>query len=297
MQQTLSIAVLAGVGGMLGWGFADFFAKKTIDAIGDMVSLVWAHVFGTIAFLIVPACQLAFGGSISLPDTGQGWALLVFFGALQAAVYLLVYRGFGKGQLGVLNPVFSSFSGLTALLSILVFGEAVSGGQLFALCVIFAGIMVINLDFRALRMRQLRLLHVPGLLEVGIATILAALWTLGWDKFIDGKDWSSYAVLMYAFMTVTILVIARARGVALAVRRGDVWKFLVLIGICETVAYWAISLGYSTTPHTSVVAVLSGAFALPTIILARVFLKEQIPLFQTVGSGMIVCGIVLLPAL
>ena len=38
MQSDLVIAVLAGFGGMLGWGFADFFAKKTIDEIGDVAS-------------------------------------------------------------------------------------------------------------------------------------------------------------------------------------------------------------------------------------------------------------------
>jgi len=40
MQQELLIAVLAGLGGMFGWGFADFFAKKTIDEIGSVASLV-----------------------------------------------------------------------------------------------------------------------------------------------------------------------------------------------------------------------------------------------------------------
>ena len=47
MQSALTIAVLAGLGGMLGWGAADFFAKKTIDKIGAIASLVWAHIFGT----------------------------------------------------------------------------------------------------------------------------------------------------------------------------------------------------------------------------------------------------------
>ena len=29
-------------GGMFGWGLADFFAKKTIDKIGDIQTLAWA---------------------------------------------------------------------------------------------------------------------------------------------------------------------------------------------------------------------------------------------------------------
>jgi hypothetical protein len=55
MSNSLTAALVAGLGGMLGWGFADFFAKKTIDKIGDLPSLVWAHLFGTGFFVIIVA--------------------------------------------------------------------------------------------------------------------------------------------------------------------------------------------------------------------------------------------------
>src|SRR5687767_5399383 len=128
MQHELLIALLAGLAGMLGWGFADFFAKKTIDEIGDIVSLAWAHVFGTFALVLAALFQVTIlHKQINIPNDLQTFSLLLFFGVLQAAIYLLVYKGFGKGQVAVLNPVFASFSGLTALMSILIFGEIVSG--------------------------------------------------------------------------------------------------------------------------------------------------------------------------
>ena len=33
MENSLAVAVLGGLGAMLGWGFADFFAKKTVRKI------------------------------------------------------------------------------------------------------------------------------------------------------------------------------------------------------------------------------------------------------------------------
>ena len=42
---------------------------------------------------------------------------LAFFGSLQALVYFLLYKGFGKGQVSVLSPTFASFSGFVALAS------------------------------------------------------------------------------------------------------------------------------------------------------------------------------------
>ena len=292
----LFIAISAGLGGMLGWGVADFFAKKTIDRIGDISSLVWSHLFGTMLFIGVAfALSHLRQQPLYFPRDIQTWILLGFFGALQAAVYLLVYRGFGKGQVAVLNPVFSSFSGLTAALSILLFAEPVSAYRLLALGVIFAGILLTSIDVEALRSSRLRLAHIPGLKEVALATALAALWTILWDQFVGGKDWLSYALIMYAFMTATIVVVSQLQRQRLSVIPPDVWKSLILIGLCETVAYLSISMGYSETSLTSVVVLLSGAFSLPTIILARTFLRERTTTAQTVGTVTIIIGIALLP--
>lgn len=296
MDRELLIAVIAGVGGMLGWGLADFFAKKTIDQIGDIVTLVWAHVFGTFTFFGIAIYQSGVRGQqIAIPGDFSTWAFLVLFGVLQAAVYLLVYNGFGKGQVALLTPVFSSFSGLTAALSIVAFGEAVTAHRLAALVIIFLGIILISIDIPALQARRIALIHIPGLREVAFATVLAAFWTIFWDQFIGGKDWLSYALFMYTFMTIAILVAAKLRRVPLVVAKTHLWKYLILIGLCETVAYLAISLGYSETSLTSVVALLSGAFSLPTILLARTFLKERTSVIQAVGTITIVLGLVLLP--
>lgn len=296
MDRELLIALLAGLGGMLGWGLADFFAKKTIDQIGDVVALAWAHVFGTGVLVGVAIYQAAAGKAISLPQEFRVWVLLFSFGVAQAVIYLLVYRGFGKGQVGLLAPVFACFSGITAVLSIAIFGEVLRGFLPFALSLIFAGVLLISIDPTALRARRLSFAHIAGFKEVALATVLAAFWTLFWDKFVGGKDWLGYALWMYAFMTVAILFVAAVRRISLSFVRADLWKFLVLIGLCETGAYLAITLGYSATRFTSVVAILSGAFSLPTIILARLFLREKITALQTIGGFVAVTGIMLVAA-
>jgi uncharacterized membrane protein len=99
---------------------------------------------------------------------------------------------------------------------------------------------------------------------------------------------------MYGFMTIVIWAVAKFSNTKLKVAQTSVWKFLILIGLCETAAYLAISIGYSKTSFTSVVALLSGAFSLPTIILARAFLKEKITTLQTLGGVVIIIGIMLL---
>jgi drug/metabolite transporter (DMT)-like permease len=298
MDRSYLVAAIAGIGGMLGWGLADFFAKKAIDRIGDIVSLVWAHVAGsTILLLFVPLSFFASGFHLGIPAGVATWACLAFFGALQATVYLFVYAGFGKGQVALLSPVFASYSGFVALVSILALGEIVTGARLLALLAVFAGLLLINLDVNALRQRRFDLTQVPGFGEIAVAALLATVWTLGWNSFVRGHDGLAYAILMYLFMTLALVVYSAVRRISLRFNDRSVWLTLGLIGLSEGVAYVAISLGFALTPHTSIVALVSGAFSLPTILLARIFLKERVTAFQTVGSGLVVVAVALLAAL
>lgn len=298
MQQELLIAILAGLGGMLGWGLADFFAKKTIDEIGDISSLTWAHIFGTIVlFITITFRFFLYGQDTLIPNTFYSFGGLIFFGILQAIVYLYVYKGFSKGQVSVLAPFFASFSGITSILSIVFLGEIITGHLIYALITIFIGIILINLDIQAFDFKKINFIKVPGFKEVAIATLLAAVWTLLWSKFVDGQDWLGYAFYMYLFMTVTILFVSKTQKVNLTITNKSIWKFLLLIGLTETLAYLAVSFGYSMTSETSVVALLSGAFSLPTIVLAYVFLKERVTKTQRIGSIVIIIGIIILSVL
>ncbi len=298
MQNELLIAVFAGLGGMLGWGLADFFAKITIDEIGDIASLAWAHIFGTIILSLAVFSKIFFlHNQISIPHDAYTWGVLLFFGILQAAVYYFVYKGFSLGQVSLLNPVFASFSGITSLLSIIFLGEVISGNLLFSLVMIFGGVLMLNLDFQALKNRKISFLQIPGFKEVAIGTLLASFWTLLWGKFINNKDWLAYAFYMYALMTLAIIFLAKFQNKKLSVNKHNMWKFLIFIGFCETIAYLSISLGYSATTHLSIVALLSGAFSLPTILLARIFLKEKVTSIQTIGSIIIIIGIIFLSLL
>jgi drug/metabolite transporter (DMT)-like permease len=172
-EEALLVATGAGLGGMFGWGFADFYAKLTIDRIGDVVSLAWAHIFGTILLLCVAVGHLALtGAGPGFPVDVMTWLWLAFFGVLQAVVYLLLYSGFEKGQVAVLNPVFASFSGVVALISITILGESASALKVAALLLVFGGILLLSLDRSTLR---IRMENVPGLKEVGLATACATV--------------------------------------------------------------------------------------------------------------------------
>lgn len=298
MLSNLHIAILAGLAGMLGWGGGDFFAKKTIDKIGDMATLAWAHIAGTGLLVLLVAYEVIWGShKVHFPTKLSELSLLAFFGALQAFVYFFAYRAFGKGKLSIINPLFSSYSGIVVILSLLLFGEVIGAWQLVVLAVVFLGIMTVSLDEESLAIKKLKLSKLPGVNEVLVAAGLAALWTVLWGHFVASKDWLSYAATMYFFMTATVLVICKVQKINLRISDRDIWKYFSFIGLGEVLAYVGISVGYSLTSHVSIVAVLSAGFSVPTLILAYAFLKERINTFQKAGICLVVLGSVLLAAL
>jgi drug/metabolite transporter (DMT)-like permease len=292
MNHDLGIAIIAGLGGMIGWGFADFFAKKTVDRLGEIKSLVWAHMFGALIFILATLSQFAITSHfISIPDTLGAWTGLAFFGVLQMVVYWLVYKAFTQGELVVINPVFASYSGLVALISIVALGEKPSGIVIGALILIFSGVILMNLDPEKLRSRRLKI--IPGLKEAIAAAGLAAVWTLLWNGFISGKNALSFALFMYVFMTLAAYGLARLKRVRLSGVPRNSLRPLVLIGAGEALAYLSISYGFSRTTFTSVVALISGAFSLPAILLAYRFLGERLSRIQAVAVVITLIGIIL----
>lgn len=292
MHNTLLIALLAGLGGMLGWGFADFFAKKAVDAVGPIKSLVWSQTFGAVLFILLGLGQIfVLHHAIVVPSSASVWLALFVFGVLQTIVYWFAYQGFEKGQLAVLNPVFASYSGIVALFAVIFFGEKLSTALAVALVAVFAGNMLLNVDIKALRSKQLKV--TPGLKEMAVAALLAAGWTLGWDRFINGRDALSAALFMYGFMTLAAFGLARFMKVKFSGIDGSLWKFLFLMGAGEAAAYLAISWGFSATPLVGLVALLSGAFSVPAVLLAFAFLKERVSKLQAAAICIIVAGIVI----
>lgn len=298
MQRELSIAILAGLGGMFGWGFSEFATKKSVDKIGTVSSLVWAHVFGTIILILVLLSKLFIIHTyVAFPINLGQWLGVIFFGILQTMVYYFSYKAFEKGEVSILSPIFASFAGIVALLSVTIFGEVLHASLIPALLLVFGGVILINLDVENLKKKRLSIKGVAGLKEIIIATILATVWTLGWNKFTKGNDWLVYTTLMFVFMTISALFIAKYQKINLREATLGVWKYLWLIALGEVVAYLAITLGYSSTKYVSVVAILSGASSLPTLVLARIFLKEKMVKIQMIASLVIILGIILLSAI
>jgi drug/metabolite transporter (DMT)-like permease len=290
MSQEIIIAILGGTGAMLGWGISDFFAKKTVDRIGDVKTLFWSQTFGFLPLLIY------FLLNYSTPHiTTRAVSLLVLYGVIDAFGYLFFYKALEKGKVSVVSPILATFAAFAVLISAFLFGERILPIRWLALGVVFAGIFLTSIDLKGLRSGSLdREDSVKGLPETFVGVVLFAIWFPLWDNFVSKGDWAFLVTALRAAVALTVLIFAKSTKTQLMVKGTDIWKLLVVIGILDGGAYLTLTWGFGATMLTSVVTMLSAAYSLPTLILARIFLKEKLTVNQWVGVLSIVGGLVLL---
>ena len=290
----LSIAIVAGLGGMLGWGLADFFAKKTIDELGDVATLFWSLLIGSVPlgllFLTNPVVPEKLTGA-----GGQGFLYLGVLGVWSALSYLPLYAGFGKGKVTLLSPVFASYAAVVVIISAALFGETLSVNHLAVLALIFVGIVFITGDIKSLWSAAARREPVGGLKEILLAVALYAPWLVALDRFIGGEYWVPYLLGIRIVSAFTVFCYTRVRRISLAVRQRSLWKYLCAIAFADVTAFAFLSWGYSASSSISIITMLSAAFSLPTMILAILFLKEKVTRSQLLGGLIVVAGAMVLP--
>ncbi|HZL08090.1 MAG TPA: EamA family transporter, partial [Candidatus Dormibacteraeota bacterium] len=136
--------------------------------------------------------------------------------------------------------------------------------------------------------------RLEGLTEVIMAMIGYSFWLLYLDKFLNGKQWLFYLLIIRSIAVLTLGAYAAAKRTSLRFKDTGLWKFLVCIGVFDVAAYSFVSYGFSHSRYPSVIVVLSATFSLPTMLLAYLFLKEKIKPFQLAAALTILCGVVLI---
>jgi drug/metabolite transporter (DMT)-like permease len=121
-----------------------------------------------------------------------------------------------------------------------------------------------------------------------------SVWLVFLDKFLSGKAWVFYLLIIRCVSAFTLLVYSRSRKKGLNVTNKSLWKFLAVVGVFDVAAFAAVSYGYSHSSYIGVVTVLSATFSLPTMILAYIFLKERATSLQAIASALIIFGIIVI---
>lgn len=281
------LGVLFGLIAMFGWGLADFFAKKTVEKIGDLRTLFWAQIVG---FVILASVYFVFASQFSY--TIKDIIIFALIGLIGSSAYLLFYRALEKGQVSILSPIQASWVIITVILSVIFLQEVLGIFQAIAIAITILGIILVSFKYEDLKRLELKNL-LPGVPE---DLISMSLWGVNFViiGFLVSKfNWFVPIFFLRLFMIFFLLSFSTLKRKKIVFKKKSVIPWLIIIGVCDVSAFLGFGLGASSG-YVSIVSPVAASFPLVTIILARVFLKERLSINQKIGVVGIIAGLILL---
>jgi len=282
---SLSLGILAGVFAALAWGLGDYIAKLAVDREGYARSVFWVQVFGMAA--ILPALLFF---PVGVAGSAFSIFLILFLGVLDVAGTYSFFRGMELGKLSIVVPIGGSGAVVSVLLSFLFLGEVLSSWQAAGVALVFAGIILVSID-----LKELGKTGKP--LSAGVPHALFTLLTWGamWFFIAFAQAGATWLTAIIGLRIASLASAGTYSGVKrLDLRvRGSSLKLLAALGLLDTLAFLALSYGY-TADLASIVGPIASAYPAITVLLAVALLRERPALSQLIGIAAAIGGVVAL---
>jgi bacterial/archaeal transporter family protein len=241
------------------------------------------------AYVVVAVVLLALGDARLALDGDWGWALVS--GLLTVTAFVGMNVALTRGEAGEVVAVSAAFPTITLLLAAVVLDEAVTAGRWLGTLLVVAGVALIAHrrgvapGSRTWGWVLPTAVFTCALGVVGVTSRLA-METLAWQDLIV------WATLCYLVASVVVLAAARAAGERIV--RVNGWGVVagsLAVGALATL-YVALGEGEAST-----VIPVSAAFPIVTLLLAWALLGERLTLPRSMGTLVVIGGVVIITAL
>lgn len=290
-MNNLTIAIVGGLVATFGFGLSDFFAKKTIDKIGSVKTLLYTQLVGSF-FLIT-----YFLIDSSVPEFSPINVLYLFFFAIFNMVgYLALYQAFEKGKVSVVCPISASYPLLAAIVSFLFFGETFGWLKVMALFLVIVGIILASIDLGDIKKKAGLGALSKGVPEAMVVFVIFGIYNPFWDRFLSTGGWIFWVILIRIILFVLLVIFIKFKKTGMGVSGGSIWIWLLIISLFEAVATFGNTWGlHASVNTTSIVAALTSTYPVVVAIMAYAFLKEKLKVNQYLGMVLILAGVLILP--
>lgn len=284
------MGVVMGLATMALWGVAIFLAAIANRKLENVIVLFWMQAFG---FLLGIVYFLLNFSSFDLTPVLKYLPQLIAIALLQIGAYLSFYKGLSKGQVSMVSSIGASWGLLTAILGVIFLKEVLKPNQLVAIIFIAVGIVLVSINLKELiSNKKLKLLIgvKEGLMAMacwGVALFLLASLTKAISWFLPAFLFRFFLLILLSIF----ILFSKKKFVPEKIKFP--WGLLLLIGVFDMGAFFTFSLGTSGS-LASIVAPIGSAYALVTIVLAKIFLKDKIKPNQYVGIAGILAGLILI---
>jgi len=281
------IGILYAITAMLSWGVADFLAKKAIDKIGYVKSMM-INLSASLGPILICAALFARIQIVSVE-----LVLLVIITAVFSTIgHFYFYKGLEKGNVCVVSPITSSWAVITALLAVVVLKEVLMPFQVAGVMVVFVGIFLVSTDLRELGNKLSHGMSNGASEGIVAMMVWGITFTLA-KPLVDIVGPAMTLLFMRGGPFLFVFSWTRIVRTNLTIPSKSILLFLILSGLLDTLGFLAYNFGV-TTEFVSIVSPIAATFPAVTIILAYMFLNERVVNSQKLGIVAILAGLVLI---
>lgn len=269
---------------MLGWGVSNFLLAIASRRIGAFRTTLWYQLISLVilAFLSVFLLRYASISTYTL--------FVIAFTAFTGIVGLMAYnKGMQVGNVPIVATVSSAYGAITAVLGFLLLKEALSLPQALCIGLIVIGTVAVSFHSEGKKGGRKDGLGVGYAL---VAMVSWALWIFLIGYLVKTIGWFAASLYPLMFTIVFMFLYGGAAKTELTIKCGIV-PLLLLIAVIDTVAFLSYNLGV-TYSYTDIVAPITAASPVITVLLALVLLKERLTLNQKLGVLLVLVSIVAL---
>jgi len=282
----LTIGVLFGIITMAGFGIQDFLIAKISRKIGSYRVSLWLIFMSFIVFILLAIFMLNYNGMSLIAI-----ALVIAAGFISVIASFSYAKGLEVGNVSIMATIANTWGAVTAVLGFVFLGEIITKFQMLDIGLIVIGAVLVSFNLKDILKLKTKNLHV------GIEYAFIALFSYGLYFFLAAIlsktiGWFSTAFLIMIPKLLFMLLYGSLTKEKLVVNKNYL-PYLFMMGIINVVALLSYNLGV-TYNYSDIVAPVSSASPLVTIILATFFLKEGLTANQKVGVAVVLTGLILL---
>jgi transporter family protein len=280
-------SIIAGLGGMIGWGLYDFFGGLYSKSIGNSKTFFWSQLAG-----VFFAALLAIALSADLNIPAKTGALISMASILYAAAYLLFFKGFILGNVSIISATMNLWAVFTMIFAYVFLGQRLTAFQFLGVLLIITGVSLVSLKLDEIKGQSIKLL--AGVKETVLAALLFGVFWIFSEVVSEEIGWVSTTLLVKIGVVLFMLLFS-----LLAKRELNVTKIplkivmmILFAGVLEAMAVASVNWGL-TVGEAILVTPIASALSIVTIMMAVIFLKEKITRLQGIGMTIVITGIVL----
>jgi drug/metabolite transporter (DMT)-like permease len=285
----VTVNIFAAIAAMFAWGFGDFIIQRGTRKIGDIETLAWIGVLGSIG--ITPFIW----HDLALVATKSNFGILISLGIVSFFVGLANFEAYRRGKLSIVDVILEIELPIAVLLGIVFFHKSLSLVQFLLIILVSVGVILIAIEPGKIKKRHF--------FEKGIVLALVAAVGYAIVDFLTAIGANAVSPLLTIWFTWVTFTIICLLYLAFVGRLQTFWRdakrytmLVIGMGVVDTIAWVLFAFAVRNNEFAVTVAITQSYPAI-ALILGVAVNKERVAVHQYVGAALAIlasCGMGLL---